>query len=191
MQQSVHSDYLRRQAMENHLTLAIPEYAFAEVDGGLQRRLSEQKHQLQGMNAFANELLRRRDTQQQARFLKEILPTIQETLQTTLDTLKAQLADTMQVCEVIPLNFEIFRRGRLRSLSSSPPEDETDCYIFESVLAFLREHEKEYDLKLFLCHDQKHFDEPTIHHELTALSAKLVFSSAECIQTIRAYLPEK
>ena len=62
LQQSVHSDYLLRQAMDNHLTLAIPEYAFAEVDGGLQRRLGEQKHQLQEVNAFANELSRRRDT---------------------------------------------------------------------------------------------------------------------------------
>ena len=59
------------------------------------------------------------------------------------------------------------------------------------LLAFLREHEKEYDLNLFLCHDQKHFDEPVIHQELAALNAKLVFSSTECIQTIRAYLPEK
>jgi hypothetical protein len=63
LQQSVNSDYLRRQAIENHLILAIPEYAFAEVDGGLQQRLNEQKHQLQEMNAFANDLLRRRDTQ--------------------------------------------------------------------------------------------------------------------------------
>jgi len=89
LQQSVHSDYLLRQAIENHLALAIPEYAFAEVDGGLQQRLSEQKHQLHGMNAFANELLRRRDTQQQARQLKEVLAIIQKTLQTALDNIKA------------------------------------------------------------------------------------------------------
>ena len=122
--------------------------------------------------------------------MKEILATIQETLQTALDTLKARLTDIMQVCEVIPLTFEIFRRGRLRFLSANPPEDETDCHILESVLAFLRGREKEYDLKLFLCHDQKHFDEPVVHRELAAFSAKLVFSSAECIQTIRDYLPE-
>ena len=80
LRQSVHSDYLLRQAMENHFALAISEYAFAEVDGGLQRRLGEQNHQLQGMNTFANELLRRRDTQRQARQLKEILATIEETV---------------------------------------------------------------------------------------------------------------
>ena len=135
LQQSVHSDYLLRQAMENHLTIAIPEYAFAEVDGGLQQRIGEQKQQLQEINAFANDLLRRRNTQQQARQLKEILATIQETLQTALDTLKARLADIMQVCEVIPLTFEIFRRGRLRFLSSISPEDETDCHILESGFA--------------------------------------------------------
>jgi hypothetical protein len=86
------------------------------------------------------------------------------------------------------MTFEAFRRGKLRFLSSTPPPDENDCQILASVLCCLEERQNDYDLKLFLCHDQKHFDFPVIHQLIRDLNAQMVFSSASCLQAIRDYL---
>ena len=186
--QSVHSSYLWDQAKQGVLTLAIPEYAFSEVDGQLHERLSNRLHQIQEIRHFANELLREEDMVDIAEQFRTILTTVEERTASKRGVIQAELSAIAQACQIIPLTVEALRLGKLRFIGSTPPPDENDCYILECVLSYLAGCTNTYDLKLFLCHDQRHFDAPAVHEALIQLNAKMVFSSAACLQAIQAYL---
>lgn len=189
LQQSTHSEYLLHQVETGSITMVIPEYAFAEADGSLQARLSQRQHQLQEMLAFLNQLIRSQDLEPIARRIKVDVQDIQNRIGEDADTVKIELMRIKQVCHIIPLKSETYHRGKLRSVSSTPPPDEIDCIIFESIKSYLQKHRQTYDLKVFLCHDKQHFDRPEIHQELDALDAQIVFSSGECLRFIQESLP--
>jgi len=203
LKQSQHSEYLYDQAAFGNLSIAVPEYAFAETDGSLllipllffliklfllgkekvwlHRRLKARQQKLQEIVSFANELQRSSNLQSYAQHLKEILTTLRNLTENSVLLVKADLADLRRVCHSIAPTFEILNRGKLRCLSSTPPPDEVDCLIFESIKSYIQEHSQKYDLMLFLCHDRVHFDHPEVHQELAAIGAQIVFSSSECL----------
>jgi len=185
LKQSSHSRYLYEQASQRSITIAIPEYAFAEADGSLHRRFAMRHQKLQEMANFANELARSRDIESHVQQLKTSITTLRNLMEESLNLAKADLADLRQGCLTIPPTIDILHRGMLRSLSSAPPPDKVDCLILESVLNFLSEHQQEYVHSVFLCHDRQHFDHPEIHQEIANLGAQMVFSSSECIGNIR------
>lgn len=191
LKQSVHSKYIWNQAEQEELTLTISEYAFSETDGQLHQRLSNRLAQIQEMRRFTNELLREQDMAASAGQLREMLATVEEQTASKQHLIQAELSAIAEVCQIIPMTFESFRRGKLRFLRSTPPPDENDCHILECVLCYLAEHQNNYELKIFLCHDQKHFDDPTIHESLAQLNAQMAFSSAAYLQTIWSYLPDE
>ncbi len=185
LKQSSHSEYLYEQAGKGNITIAVPEYAFAEADGSLHRRFAVRQQKLQEMANFANELARSRDIESHVQQLRTTITTLRNLMEDSLNLAKADLADLRRVCRSIPPAIDILHSGMLRFLSSVPPPDKVDCLILESVLSFLSEHQQEYVLNIFLCHDKQHFDYPEIHQEITNLGAQMVFSSSECIRTIR------
>jgi hypothetical protein len=189
LRQGRHSEYLYDQTVEGNLSIAVPEYAFAETDGSLHRRLKARQQKLQEIASFANELQRSSNLQSHAQNLKDILTTLRNLIENSILLVKADLADLRRVCHSIAPTLEILHRGKLRCLSSTPPPDEIDCLIFESIKSYIQEHSQKYDLILFLCHDRAHFDYPEIHQELTAIGAQPVFSSSECLRLIRENLP--
>lgn len=189
LKQSQHSEYLYDQAAFGNLSIAVPEYAFAETDGSLHRRLKARQQKFQEIVSFANELQRSSNLQSYAQHLKEILTTLRNLTENSVLLVKADLADLRRVCHSIAPTFEILNRGKLRCLSSTPPPDEVDCLIFESIKSYIQEHSQKYDLMLFLCHDRAHFDHPEIHQELAAIGTQIVFSSSECLRLIRENLP--
>ncbi len=191
LRQNAHSVYICDQAKREELALAIPEYAFSEVDGQLHQRLSNRLSQIQQIRRFTNELLREQDMAASAGQLREILATVEEQTASKQHLIQAELSAIAEVCQIIPITFESFRRGKLRFLRSTPPPDENDCHILECVLCYLAEHQNDYELKIFLCHDQRHFDDSTLHESLAQLNAQMVFSSSACLQTIRSYLPDE
>ena len=188
LKQSSHSVYIWRQTQLGVLTLAIPEYAFSETDGQLHQRLLRRLNQIEEMRRFINELLREEDMVASAEQLREILNRIGEQTVSKRHLIQENLSEIASGCEVIPMTFEAFRRGKLRFLRSTPPPDENDCQILASIICYLEEHQNNYDLKIFLCHDQRHFDFPTIHQSIRELNAQMVFSSASCLQAIRVEL---
>lgn len=189
LRQSIHSEYLLRQVETNRIALAIPEYAFAETDGGLRKHMNQKQHQLQEMLAFANEMLRSQALVREAQNLKDAILALQSRLQAGIVTVRTELDYVKQLSILIPLNYESYYRGKMRFLSADPPPDENDCLILESILSFLRSHQQDYDLRLFLTHDRRHFDLPEIHGEIEAVSAMMVFSSSECLRVLRERLP--
>ena len=189
LNQSTDSEYLYGQ-VDNHLiTIAVPEYAFAETDGGLQQQHRKQRVRLQETANLANKLARSQNLQSLATQLKQLVVELQSRIDAGATLAKAVLDEIRSNCLMIPTNFEIFHRARLRTLSATPPPDEIDCQIFESVLSFLREHQQGDALRLFLTHDRNHFDYPEIHQEIEATGAIIVFSSSECLRVIRERLP--
>ncbi|MBC8229933.1 hypothetical protein H8E77_10340 [bacterium] len=209
LNQSTDSRYLYEQ-IDNHLiTGAIPEYAFAETDGGLQQQYRKQRIRLQETANLANELSRSQNLQPLTAQLKQLVAELQEQIDNGYALVKTELEEIRSQCLTILTNFEIFHRARLRALSATPPPDEIDCQIFETVLSFLHEHQQDkelflegkgferenprlslhYDIRLFLTHDRKDFDYPEIHREINALGAIMVFSSSECLRILRERLP--
>jgi len=189
LMQSTHSEYLLRQVEKGLITMAIPEYAYAEADGSLQVRFSQRQQRLQEILAFLNQLLRSRDLEPIAQRIKMDIQKMQTLLADGQNWVKTELMRHRQLWRIIPLQFETYYQGKLRALSSAPPPDEIDCMILESIKSYLKEHRQEYDLILFLCYDRQHFDLPKIHQEITTLGAQLVFSSSECLRIIRENLP--
>jgi len=189
LNQSTDSRYLYEQ-IDNHLiTGAIPEYAFAETDGGLQQQYRKQRIRLQETENLSNELSRSQNLQPLTAQLKQLVAELQEQIDNGYALVKTELEEIRSQCLTILTNFEIFHRARLRALSATPPPDEIDCQIFETVLSFLHEHRQDYDIRLFLTHDRKDFDHPEIHREINAVGAIMVFSSSECIRVLRERLP--
>ena len=189
LNQSSDSDYVYRQTNSDLITLAIPEYAFVESDGTLQQHYQRQKYRLQETANLANELGRSQNLQSLATQLKQLVAELQSRIDAGATLVKVVLDEIRSNCLMIPTNFEIFHRARLRTLSATPPPDEIDCQIFESVLSFIREHQQDDALRLFLTHDRNHFDYPEIHQEIEATGAIIVFSSSECLRVIREHLP--
>ncbi|MCH8295768.1 hypothetical protein IH992_32215 [Candidatus Poribacteria bacterium] len=189
LDQSVDSKYIYDWADNGLITLAVPEYAFVESDGGLQQQYRKQRARLQETANLANELGRSQNLQSLATQLKQLVAELQSRIDAGATLVKVVLDEIRSNCLMIPTNFEIFHRARLRTLSATPPPDEIDCQIFESVLSFLREHQQGDALRLFLTHDRNHFDYPEIHQEIEAVGAIIVFSSSECLRVIREHLP--
>lgn len=189
LNQSKDSEYLYGQVDNRFITLAIPEYAFAETSGGLQQQHRKQRIRLQEAANLANELGRSQNLQPFATQLKQLVAELQEQIDNGYTLVKTVLEDIRSKCLTILTNFEIFHRARLRALSATPPPDEIDCQIFETVLSFLHEHRQDYDIRLFLTHDKKDFDHPEIHQEINAVGAIMVFSSSECFRILRERLP--
>ena len=189
LNQSIDSEYLYRQ-IDNHLiTIALPECAFAETDGRLQQQHRKQRTRLQETANHPNELGRSQNLQPLTVQLKQLVAELQNRIDEGYGLVNTVLEDVRSVCLTIPTNFESFHRAKLRALSATPPPDEIDCQIFESVLSFLREHRQDYNLRLFLTHDRQHFDLPEIHQGIEAVGAIMVFSSSQCLRVLHEHLP--
>jgi hypothetical protein len=191
LNQSQNSTYLYEQIDGDLMTLAVPAYAFSETDGGVQQQYRRYRTRLQETANLANELGRSQNLLSLANQLKQLVEELQNQVDAISVVVKTVLEDVRSKCLMIPTTFEVFHRARLRALSATPPPDEIDCQIFESVLDFLRAHQQEYALRLFLTHDRNHFDHPEIHQEIEAVGAIMVFSSSECLRVIREHLPSR
>jgi hypothetical protein len=170
------------------ITIAIPQYAMAEVDGSLHNRLRAWTSRLQEMIAFLNQLARSQPSEHAAEQAIANLHQLIDIIEATRTSLNETVALIERICYIIPFSMEIYALGKLRALGSPPPFDENDCQIYEAILAYLRQSSDEYDLKLFLTHDRQHFDLPEIHAELGQLETRMVFSAGECLRCIRESL---
>ena len=171
------------------ITIAIPQYAMAEVDGTLHNRLRTRVTRLQEIIAFLNQLARGQQSKRAAEQTISNLHQLVEITEATRTSLNVTLALIAEICYIIPFNLETYALGKLRVLGSPPPFDENDCQIYEAILEYLRQNSDEYDSKIFLTHDRQHFDLPEIHDELAQFEARVVFSAGECLRCIRESLP--
>jgi len=180
--------YLRDLARQGRIVLGIPEIALREARGSLLERWQRRRVALEGVLPWINDIARSGYAQERVEPLRhhvhETVAWLRDMERLTDESLDA----FARVCRLLPHTPEAMMRGHLRHLAQLPPFKSSNCELYECVLQFLREHAADFAHVLFLNLDREDFDHPSIHSELAALHAELLFSVGDCIQRLREIL---
>lgn len=180
--------YLRDLAVAEELQLVIPEYAFAEVEAKLASFEAYWLNMFEKAKAVLEELpASRRQKEahtQRLNIFDDCIALVSDSLKEARDGVNALYAVTLQVA----FTPEIDMAAKLRRVRGRHPRDVKDLEIYESILYFARQNQKN-DLKMiFLERDVAHFDVPEVKAELADVSVEIYFSAGEVVKRVRELL---
>lgn len=186
-EQAPQCERLLALALEQGVSVVIPEYSFAEAEGNIGNTI---QNRFVAIDAAITALKQseRSKYQDVTTLIKQLEEFKVSTEAEERPNLHIRIKEIEEIVSIIPFTPEIATCAELRSLRQIPPFKSSDQRIYESILYFAKENQAQDLTMLFLTRDRNDFDYPYIYEELSSFSVELFFSAGECIKRMRELL---
>ena len=178
------SAYLMRLARTEKMVIAVPEYAFYEADGSLNRKLIKRAARIDEALSLLGQISQSGHSADLCKNGRVILKELRKLTLNDRTEIKKVLDKIKAMIQIIPYTSDISAKAEMMLEPANPPFKEGDCRIFASVRVFVEHIKAEYDLIMFYTEDKEDFDHPEIREVLRNSGVELVFDSGSCVEKI-------
>lgn len=182
--QDLRAAYLLQLKEEGKINIAVPAYSLHEADGSLDRKIRKRVEEIDNFLHFLNRVAQSKPYERLCSTVKDALKELKAKSLEERGEIKRVLNKIKMNVDIIPYTMTAALNADLRIESDIAPFKVADCRIYESILEYIRNKGRKYDVKIFYTADREDFDAEVISVELEDIGVELYFDAGEVIKRI-------